>query len=168
MVDIPDTPDSGTLGTQLESVESIDRALVQTQPSAGHPIEQTVQGLAATKSRSLGGEVAANLLAGSVSQLSYEANNARADARSLQVKLDDARERLSDERVRSAELQVLLSSAEDEKKLRNVCLIAGTAIAGFGIDQVRSENVVVGSVLTFLGVVLALAGWFSFGRRTKK
>ena len=75
---------------------------------------------------------------------------------------------LQTEKIDNAELKGKLKSVEREKTIRNICLVAGTAVASFGIDQVKSQNNTVGFTLIFIGVCLTLVGLFSIGGKESK
>ena len=167
MTFVPEPEDSGSSGTQTAATALVSETPPE-RPIAGQPIEQAVVGLAATRSRSMGGEVAAGLIAGSFSQISHELSETRIELRDVRIQLDKARDSLQDEKVINAELKGKLNSAENEKAIRNVCLVAGTAIVGFGIDQARSNQLVAGIILILVGIILSLVGWFSVGGRGQK
>lgn len=167
MIDVPEPDDSGASGTQTQAKESAV-SLVPERAVVGRPLEQTIVGLAATNSRNMGGEVAASLLAGSFSHISHELSEARAEVKAIRKELDGANSSLQAEKVSNATLRGKLESVESEKAIRNVCLVAGTTIASFGVDQIRGNQLVAGITLVVIGVALALVGWFSVGGRASK
>lgn len=167
MIDVPEPDDSGSTGTQTKANDSAI-SLVPERAVVGRPLEQTIVGLAATNSRNMGGEVAATLLAGSFSHISHELSEARAEAKGLRKELDAANSCLQAEKVSNATLRGTLGSAENEKAIRSVCLVAGTAIASFGADQIKSNQVAAGITFAVIGVILSLVGWFSVGGRASK
>lgn len=164
---IPEPEDSGSSGTQIAARESVSVELPD-HPIAGQPIEQAIAGLAATRSRSLGGDVAASLLVGSVSQISHQLSEARTELKALESKLERCRFDLQTEKVNNATLKGKLESIESEKAIRSVCLVAGTAVSGLGLDQVKSSQWAVGITLVSIGIALFLIGWFSVGRSNKQ
>lgn len=164
MTYIPEPTDTGSSGTQRVLISETDQA-APDKPLAGLPIVQMVEGLAATRSRSLGGEVAAGLIAGSFSQLSHELTQTKQELREVRKALDDTKEKLSEEKITSAKLHGEIDSFNNEKAIRSVCLVAGTAVIGFGIDQSNNSRIKLGAILILIGIGLSLVGWFSVGRR---
>ena len=164
MTDIPEPKDSGSSGTQQPAKAEVAHAV---SPMSGLPIVQTVDGLAATRSRSLGGEVAANLIAGSFNQLQHQLTEMKYEVSSVREKLDEAKEGLANEKIENAVLKGEIDSLNNEKNIRNVCLTAGPTIAAFGVDQLKSKSYVTGWLLVILGVVIAIIGWFSVGRKAR-
>lgn len=167
MIDVPEPDDSGSSGTQIQADDSAI-SLAPEHAVVGRPLEKTIVGLATTNSRNMGGEVAASLLAGSFSHISHELSEARAEVKGLRKELDGVNSSLQSEKVLNATLLGRLESVENEKAIRSVCLVAGTAIAGFGVDQVRNNQMAAGITLIFIGLALSLAGWFSVGGRISK
>lgn len=167
MKQVPEPEESGSSGTQIAATIT-STVTVPEKPIAGQPIEHTVAGLAANKSRSLGGEVAAGLIAGSFSQISHQLSEAQSELRDVRIELDKAKLDMQVEKIINAELKGTVKSAENEKAIRSVCLVAGTAVAGFGIDQIKSNQLAAGMVLVLIGIALSLVGWFSIGGREPK
>ena len=85
--DIPKPDESGSSGEQLPSA---DAQLVASSPLNGLPLADTIQGLAATKYRGMGGEVVAALLAGATSQMSQELQRAKGEIDTLRENQDKA------------------------------------------------------------------------------
>lgn len=86
MPDIPQPDDTGSAGTQTTGTQQ-EILPISGIPVEGLPIAEAVTGLAATKSRSMGGELAARLIDGSFRQVSY-------DLREMQRELRETRQRL--------------------------------------------------------------------------
>lgn len=164
---IPEPEDSGSSGTQVRGADTAT-SLVPERVPVGRPLEQTIVGLAATNPRNMGGEFGASLLAGSFSHISLELAETKEELRKCRADLDSSRSKLEEARVNVATIKEKLASAESEKSIRSVCLVGGTAVVGFGIDQVRGGQLTAGWILVGVGVVFALIGWFSVGRRAEK
>lgn len=167
MSDIPEPSDTGSLGTQITS-ESSSAISQPESPMAGLPIVQTLDGLAATRSRSMGGEVAATLISGCFNQLEHELSVTKKELADSRMQLDDVKEILTTVRIENARIRGEIDSLNNEKTIRNVCLLAGTAIAGFGLDLCNKSQTTLGGTLIGIGVILCLVGWFSIGRRVTK
>lgn len=165
MSEIPKPIDTGSSGTQIISDSSIPQS---ESPLAGLPIVLTVEGLAATRSRSFGGEVGAQLLAGCFSQLQHEQTGTKKELAECREQLNEVKENHTNARIENARLLGEIDSLNNEKIIRNICLVAGTAIAAFGIDQFNNSKTNIGLSLIGLGVALCLVGWFSVGRRIAK
>lgn len=164
---IPEPEDSGSSGTQVRGTTS-GTSLVLERVPVGRPLEQAIVGLASTNSRNMGGEFGATLLAGSFSQISLELAETKEELKKCRSDLESSRTKLEQARVNIATINGKLTSVENEKAIRSVCLVAGTAVVGFGIDQVRGNQLAAGWILIGVGIALALVGWFSVGRRAVK
>ena len=87
MTEIPELQDTGSAGTQeTEPAQAVSPALPEGALER-LPLAKAVEGLAATRSRSMGGEVAASLLAGSFNQISHELNEAKNELRETRNEL---------------------------------------------------------------------------------
>lgn len=162
MSEIPSPVDTGASGTQQEPAKEM-ATIVAHSPLEGLPIARAVEGLAATKARSMGGEVAAGLLAGCFQQISNELEQARADLRSTRGNLELVREDLSTSKQRSAVLQERVRAMASGRHLKNLSLTAGTALVGIAIEFMRNNMKDLSFVLGGLGFLLILFGWLAIG-----
>lgn len=112
----------------------------------------------------MGGEVAAGLLAGYFSQLSFELGEVRRELREVRRELSGTQEKLAASRERTAVLEERCAASVREKHIRNASIVIGTAITGIGIDALRGGSDVSGYVLIGLGVVLLIVGWLAPSR----
>jgi len=161
MADIPEPRDSGSSGTQQPATAEIV-PVERVSPLEGLPIAQAVEGLAATRFKSMGGEIAAGLLAASFTQLSYDLQSARQDLLDAQKRLREVETELSETRITSAVLEERVKSINREKHRKNLCLTSGTLLFGIGVEFSRNRLVAVGLTLIAFGVLLVFLGW-SFG-----
>ena len=161
----PELDDSGSSGTQEASTEKPADLSTDANLTVGQPIEETVRGLAASNSRSFGGEVGAAMVAGSFTQMTHQLGEVKLELRLERNKHEATRAELNDAIVENAKLEGKLTSAENEKAIRNVSLVAGTVMAGFGIDQVRSGSHYLGGALIVFGVLMVVVGLFSVGSK---
>jgi hypothetical protein len=138
--------------------------MVAHSPLEGLPIARAVEGLAATKARSMGGEVAAGLLAGCFQQVAHELEQTKEDLRTTRSDLDRTREDLSSWKQKAAVLQERVRAMAGGRHLKNLSLTAGTALVGFAVEFMRNNMKEVSYVLGGLGSLLILFGWLATGR----
>lgn len=165
--EIPRPTETGSAGTQ----ESASMTLVAPEPPRpldGLPISQRVEGLAASRPRSMGGEVAAGLIAGSFTQLSHELSEARQQLKETQRDLHASQDALAGCRERSAVLDERVRASTRDRHLRNLCIAIGTALIGIAIEFVRNKLETTGYILGFLGALLLLFGWLSTSKGDQK
>ncbi|MDE0392412.1 MAG: hypothetical protein OXI57_10115 [Rhodospirillales bacterium] len=159
MTDIPKVEDSGAAGTQ----EATSRALVleeQKTPFGQTPIADTIQGLASSNARSMGGAVVANLLSGSFSQVSFELQDAKRDLQNTRGKLEEVRDELSRSKTRVAVLEERVSNTNRQKHLRNIAIAGGSILFGLAVQLGSDELGVLPFLLGGIGLVFVLMGWF--------
>lgn len=166
MSDIPKPTDTGSAGTQQPGTIT---ALVAepSRPLEGLPIAQRLEGLAAARPRSMGGEIAASLVAGSFTQLSNDLNETRRDLQGTQQELRSSQDALAECQVKAAVLDEKVKANSRERHLRNLSIAIGTALIGFAIELTRHNLDAVGYVLGGVGVLLLLFGWFSVPKEAK-
>lgn len=158
MSDIPIPHDSGSTGNQ----EALTGELVRVNkdsPLKGLPIAQRIEGLAATHSRSMGGELSASLIAASFAQLS-------ADLQSTKQELAETREQLRQSQLDLAKANQKCAVLEDRegretqhRLLKNFCIFAGTTSIGIGIDLCKNDFDTIGYITGILGIMLLIFGW---------
>lgn len=160
MTEIPKPTDTGSAGTQQVGTGEIVTGAKES-PFQGLPITRRVEGLATTHSRSMGGEVAANLIAGSFSQISHDLQTTRQELSETRTELKQALGELSETKSRAAVLEERANAAERDKHLKNLSITAGTALIGIGIELYRNNFDKFGYIVGGFGVLLAILGWFS-------
>lgn len=158
--EIPKPTDTGSAGTQQAGTGEIV-AIAKESPFAGLPITQRVEGLAATHSRSMGGEVAANLIAGSFSQLSYDLHTTRQELGDVRQELKQTIGELSHAKTRAAVLEERANAAERDRHPRNISITVGMALIAIGIDLYRSNFDKFGYIIGGFGCLLVILGWVS-------
>ena len=158
---IPEEPkDTGSSGTQETSV-------LKAYPEKdallhGLPITRTVTGLAATRSRAMGGEVVANLMAGSMEHLSQDLQQTRSELRSTRKELEESNKELTNCKVESAVLKERVKSINSRRHLNNISTIAGMTLVAISIEFYRNTYDKISYIVGGLGVLLILFGWFSY------
>lgn len=163
MTDIPQPQDTGSSGTQQAGSSDL-MPLDREGPLHGLFITQTIEGLAATRSRSMGGEVAANLLAGSFSQLSHDLHATKAELKATRDDLREKTDALSEMKTKAAVLQERVSAHDRERHLRNLSIAVGSALIGIGIELYKNNFDKFGFTAGGIGVLLVFLGWFSFSK----
>ena len=109
----------------------------------------------------MGGEVAANLIAGSFTQLSHNLQETRQDLQSTREKLEKTQEELSEYKTKTAVLQAKVGAYSKGRHLKNICIAAGTALIGIAIDFYRNNFDKFAYIVGLLGALLIFLGWFS-------
>ena len=155
---IPEVGDTGSSGTQQETVEPI--RIVRDSPMAGLPIMQAVTGLAMAKPKSFGGEIGAHLLAATFTQLSYQLEETKQELRDTRNELKKCETELSDCRTKAAVLRERIDSYSKIHHLKNLSIAGGTILLGIGIQLHRSKMEGAGYFVAGLGVLFILLGWF--------
>lgn len=159
VTEVPEIEETGSAGVQEpESGELIPAQ--QESPFPLPPITETVQGLAATRPRSMGGEVAANLISGSFTQISNDYAEAKSELRTTRDALDSASDELSKCRVREAVLKERVSTGTRGQHLRNVAIVGGTTLFGIGFELNRNKLEELSFLVGGIGLLLILMGWF--------
>lgn len=161
MTDIPEPEKTGSAGTQTPATADFVPAAVNPGTFDSLPITRAVEGLAATKSRGMGGEVVAGLLSGSFAQISHELSETKSDLRAVRSELDSARTSLETERVKNAALRQQISSAENNRHIRNVAIFAGPIIMGLAIEAYKNQFATAAFAMAIVGLALVLVGWLS-------
>jgi hypothetical protein len=114
----------------------------------------------------MGGEVAANLIAGSFNQISQELYETKKELKVTRSKLDEKIENLSDCKQRVAVLEERVRAALRNRNLRNFSIFAGTSLIAIALQL---ENMSVSSyIIGLLGCLFIVFGWFSTDGEVKK
>lgn len=129
MSEVPIPQDSGSAGTQETLAGELVRVNKES-PLKGLPIAQRIEGLAATHSRSMGGDLSASLIAGSFAQLS-------ADLELTRKELTDTREQLRQSQADLSKANQMCAVFEDRERwclsLSLLVKIAGSSSSGHKI-----------------------------------
>lgn len=158
VVKIPEIGETGSTGAQEEASTSLT---LPDQESHFEPMPMTniVHGLAATNARSLGGEVAAQLLAGSFAQIANELKDTKASLRAERNELDTLRTDLSTTRTRKAVLRERVSALTHVRYVGNFLITIGLALIGVSIELSRNDSEGLSYVLGGLSLVMVIVGW---------
>ena len=158
MEEVPIPQDTGSAGTQ----QPLAGELVQVNkesPLKGLPIAQKIEGLAATHSRSMGGEVAANLFAGCFAQLSHDLESTKQELTGIREQLKQSQADLSTASQKCAVFEDREKREPQHRLLKNFCIFTGTIFLGIGIDLFRNSFNTLGYITGGLGVLLLVFGW---------
>lgn len=154
MSEVPDPTSTGVEGTQTQGLAVVPATLAPPMQISSVP--DAIDGLLATHSRNLGGDVAARLLAAS---MRHTSNQLAAAHETISIKNSEEKaaiETITKLKVEIAELGGRLKQIQGASRTGSVCTFVGTALLGVAIDLYKS-NVSVGAVLTgLLGVALLL------------
>lgn len=160
MAEIPTPVETGVAGTQqLGPVRSAPPDA--TPPLHGLPMTQVIEGLAASRPKSFGGEVPAALVAGAVTHLSHDLRAAQRAAQTKDDQLQQALRDLSQAKERIATLTERLSAAQGSQRLKQICIFIGTALLGLSVDMYKNNMEKPSFLLAILGGSLLLFGWLT-------
>ena len=159
--ELPQPPITGSSGTQEPATAQEVVVLKADPPLAGLPLAETVQGLAATRARSFGGEIGAQLVAGSFTHISLELQSTKQELRDVQRELKKSNADLAGEQMKNATLQERLVGLSRSKHFGQAGVLIGTIVLGVGFDMVRGTQQMLGLGLSLLGVILILVSWFA-------
>jgi hypothetical protein len=164
--EIPVPEETGSSGTQLIGTGEVF-SIAKESPLEGLPIVQAVEGLVATRSRCFGGEVGTTLLAGSFAQLSYDLQTTKRELNNTREELKRTNGELSDYKIRVAVLQERVIAYLRERLLKNLSITIGTALVVIGMGLYRN-NLKYDYIVSGLGALLLIFGWFSKPREARK
>ena len=156
-VNIPNPSDTGSSGTQ----ELGHQELVPSVPIGGLPMVQRFSGLAAARSKNMGGEVVATLVTGILEQLSFDLQETKRELSATRKELDDTRRQLAARETEIAVLRSKLAVSTKSKNLRELNLVLGAGLLGVGIDLYRSSLRGLAAIVGVIGLILLLFGWLS-------
>jgi hypothetical protein len=162
---IPQPDPSGIEGSQIKENDSI--SLVETKPFEGLQMAKTIQGLAISHARSLGGEVTSALIAGATRQIANDYEELKQQYYKLNLKYETQRDKLEEIRIDKAVLSEKISADGRNKNLRNLSITIGTSLFGTGIFLSKTELDLYAYGAYGFGLLLLLLGWFSGSKENK-
>ena len=138
MADIPEIKNAGSTGEQKDTPGDL---IIpdSTNPFQRQPLVETVQGLAATRFRSMGGEAAANLISASFTHFANELAATKSELESTRQTLNSTRAELAQCQAKIGILKERVLSNSDGRHLRNVAMVGGTALLGIAIEFSRND-----------------------------
>ncbi len=166
MTEIPHLEESGSAGTQ-QAGPAEEAPSAKLRPLEGLGLADRVDGLATTQPQGMGGDVPAQLIAGSFMQLSGDLKETKFELRNSQKKFEDTSAELSDCKIRVAVLEATVDTFFRGRYLKNLSLVVGTGLIGIGVELVLKDVKPIGHSLWVLGALLLLFGWFSMGHKGK-
>lgn len=160
MVEIPKAQDSGAFGSQAAN-DKPTQAIEATPPTYGLTLSKTVEGLAATRPRRLGGEVPAAFLAAALSQLERDNDALHDKLDSRDREICQLQAELTAEKIAAARLKGARDSTRKANRLRNFGIFAGAALISAAIDLYKSSFFPIAILVATLGVVLLVISWWT-------
>jgi hypothetical protein len=166
MIDVPIPQETGSSGTQQTALTEV--LLVENaSPIYGLPITQAVQGLVASNSKNMGGEVTAKLLLASLNQMAYDFQATKNELKSTLVELQSTSKELSAIKVTAAVLDERVNSIVREQRGKDIFNIVGGLLIGISYDLFKGNFNIYGFILAGLGLLLLYFG-FSKYKDTQK
>ena len=162
-IPIPDT--SGSTGDQTSNTGTAQ--LIEARPLDGLHMARAMDGLAESHSKSLGGGVAAALLAATTNQMACDYQELKQKLRELSDKHEKQRDELDETKTANAVFKQIINSDRQNKHFRNFAIAMGTGLIGTGIFLSRSEldNYAYGAY--GIGLILLIVGWFTGPKEVK-
>lgn len=166
MSQVPTAPASGTEGSQAVGTAIIPATIAPPMQAASVP--DAIDGLIATHSRNLGGDVAARLLAASMRDTSNQLAAAHETIGEQVRELRAANGVITDLKVELASLKARLNEAIGATQTKQVATFVGTSLLGVAVDLYRNSLIVVASLLGILGLgLLVFAALSTRGGKNK-
>jgi hypothetical protein len=158
---IPSPAESGVAGTQ--AVGTAVAVPPDEPPLQQVPIARELVGLASRNTKAFGSETAGILVSAAAQQLAHQLDQANIALREKTAESDRRQDLIADLRERNGRLEEQLTSERQNRNLRGVAVLAGTALLGIGIDSVSKGAIGLGSSLLVVGALLLFMSFF--GRR---
>jgi len=156
---IPDPQKSGGAGTQAAASAPANVTVLDDTPAYGTHITDALRGLAATNTKRMGGDVGAQLLVASVSTITDDLQSTKRELRETRQNLDKTKDELAATRVENGVLKERLSNLNGIRHLRNIGIVIGTALFGYGLKMNSPGNI--GHSLMAIGILMILLSWFA-------
>lgn len=158
MDSIPKPEETGGAGTQTAAAGKLE--VVTDTPAYASPLSDTLYGLAATNTKLSGSDVTTKVIAASVSQLTQDLQVTRKELKEARVELNATKDALATANQDKAVLGERLANLAGARHLRNIAIMIGTALAGFGFKFVTGPSPSIGYVLLGTGAFMILIAWF--------
>lgn len=152
MGEVPDPTTSGVDGTQLVGTAIMTTIIAPPMQSASVP--DTIDGLVATHSKNLGGDVGARILAASFRQTSNQLAGAHARIAEQEVELRVANTAITELKVENAKLTAQLTTIAGTNRIKHACTFIGTAMLGLAVDLFKNNVATPAILLAVLGAAL--------------
>ncbi|MGS1121756.1 hypothetical protein [Rhodanobacter sp. UC4436_H3] len=137
MSEIPKAISTGVDGTQSQGSALVPTAIAPPMQVATVP--DAIDGLLATHSRNLGGDVAARLLAASMRDTSNQLAAAHQTISERNAEARSTAETMTSLRIEIAQLKERLSQAHSSSRTKSICTFVGTALLGVAIDLFKNN-----------------------------
>jgi len=157
MSDLPVPSESGVSGTQVAG-PIMEHLSAQPTPTHGLLMAETMDFLAATRSRNLGGEIGARLLSASFAEISHNLTVTREDLRERDDQLRNTQNDLGNAKATIAVLRERVGAIGRVQHLKQLSVFAGTVLMGVAIDLYKSNIEKTSYLLGTVGLILLIAG----------
>ena len=154
---VPEPQETGSEGTQQPAPVVAEPPDEVIRPLSKFPLAATIEGLASSKARQMGGELVAGLIAGYSTHMATELAESKKETQSLREKNDSLAEELHHARTRCA----VLEGENRTKHLKNTAITFGVGLIALGIQLIGNDLWGYGVAAVVPGVVLLLLGWFT-------
>lgn len=150
--------DTGADGTQEKAVSGEVLAPIppRRRSNEAGEIATSIEGIAGIAPHKLGGDAMARLVAGSFKSIDHELSQKRDECRELREEVDDLKEELGKERIKSAILSQKVKSSRIVTVLSNAAITLGATALGVGFSTPSPEQ---NAVLISIGSLLLIVGW---------
>lgn len=152
MSDIPEISATGVDGSQITGTSLVP--LDVAPPLQAMSVPDAINGLIATHSRNLGGEVSARLLAASMTDTSNQLAAAHHRISEHGTELKEANVTITDLKIENAQLKARLGEILGNNRIKQGVTFVGTALLGVAVDLYKNGILVAASLLSILGFCL--------------
>lgn len=169
--DPPPQPDGIQTGSQqVRQEEQTDEQLksLSARSMEGLTLASTIEGLAATRSRQLGGDVAASLIAGYSTHMAGELLEAKQEIVRLRSENSGLNDRASSTEKKCAVLTERLYGESRSRHLRNISISVGTGLLALSVELLRNEQSTYSTIVCGVGLLMIGLGWFAAPRENDR
>lgn len=152
MAQVPSVSSDSTSGTQTVGPPLVYSVIAPPMQAATVP--DAIDGLIATHSRNLGGDVSARLIAASMRQTSNQLDSAYETIATQASDLKVANSVITDLKVENASLTTKLNEVIGSNRLRQITTFVGTALLGMAVDLYKNGLIPSSLLLGLLGLGL--------------
>ena len=152
MSDVPEPTPSGVDGNQARGSSLV--SAIPSPPMQSTVVADAVDGLVATHSRNMGGDVAAKLLAASMRQTSDQLASAHQIIADRDAEIRRCHAESSDLKIQVASLSERMSGLQSTYRAKGFCTFVGTALLGLAIELYKQKLTTPSVVVGALGLAL--------------
>lgn len=161
MSEIPNPMSDGNAGGQQATVSGTSLPMAITALPAD-PMISTVVDITSGAARGLTGNGSTNLawMTAYAQSMSHSLQRSESAVSGLRSELDSVKEKLGEEKTRTALLRQRLKDGVSLQKVQLIAVAIGTWLFALAFEFARNEMKLYAITFTLLGLALVLIGWF--------